>query len=119
MKSTIGDRIRVLRLIKNLSQENMANELNISVASYSNIERDVTDITVTRLLLIAEILQVRPSDILEMDRAQIIAESESRDYKAQMNVENEVEKLKTLINKLSKEIDLLKTKSKPTSKSKK
>jgi transcriptional regulator with XRE-family HTH domain len=58
MKLSIGDRIRQLRVVRNLSQENIANELDISVAAYSNIERGVTEITVARLEQIAELFEV-------------------------------------------------------------
>jgi transcriptional regulator with XRE-family HTH domain len=49
MKEKVAERIRLARLSKNLSQQNMADELNITVAAYSNIERGITDISITRL----------------------------------------------------------------------
>ena len=58
MKEKLAERIRMTRLMKGLSQQNMADELGITVASYSNIERGVTDITVTRLFAISKILDV-------------------------------------------------------------
>ncbi len=109
MKSTIGERIRILRTIKSLSQENMANELDISVASYSNIERDVIDLTVSRLIKIAKILGVKPSEIIEMDKSNIISESDSKSYKSKSAVEGDVEELKVQLQKLMKEVELLKS----------
>ena len=44
----------------------MADELGLTVASYSNIERGVTDITITRLFEIARILQVKIENILDL-----------------------------------------------------
>lgn len=114
MKSTIGDRIRVLRQIKGLSQENMANELNISVAAYSNIERNVTELAVSRLILIAKILEVKTSDILEKDKSQIVSEFDSANKyqtKNQSDIQSEVDKLKVIIDTLRKEMDVLKQKS--------
>lgn len=112
MKSTIGERIRILRQVKSLSQENMANELDISVAAYSNIERDVTDITVSRLILIADILGVKASDIIELDTKHIMSDSDRSDYKSNSNkTENsELNELKAMVNKLSKEVASLKPK---------
>lgn len=56
MKKKVGERIRIARVTKGLSQQNIADELGLTVASYSNIERGVTDITITRLFEIATIL---------------------------------------------------------------
>ena len=44
----------------------MADELGLTVASYSNNERGVTDITITRLFEIARILQVKIENILDL-----------------------------------------------------
>ena len=66
MKKKVGERIRVARVTKGLSQQNMVDELGLTVASYSNIERGVTDITITRLFEIARILQVKIENILDL-----------------------------------------------------
>lgn len=107
MKSTIGERIRILRLIKSLSQENMANELDISVASYSNIERDAIDLTVSRLIKIAKILGVKPAEILEMD-SEVISDTEPSKYKNATQIENSIRELKSQISKISSELESLK-----------
>ena len=65
MKEKIAERIRIHRLMKGLSQQNMADELGITVAAFSNIERGVTDITVTRLLEICKILNYSVTQLLE------------------------------------------------------
>ena len=46
------------RLRLNLSQQNMADELGITIAAYSNLERGVTEISISRLAIIAAILQL-------------------------------------------------------------
>jgi transcriptional regulator with XRE-family HTH domain len=51
-----------------LSQQNIADELNLTVASYSNIERGVTDITITRLFEIAKILDVKIDYLLDLEQ---------------------------------------------------
>ncbi|BAU51939.1 helix-turn-helix domain-containing protein [Mucilaginibacter gotjawali] len=56
----IGEKIRLKRLEKRLSQENMAFDLDISQAAYSKIELGQTDLTVRRIFAIAEILEVSP-----------------------------------------------------------
>jgi transcriptional regulator with XRE-family HTH domain len=65
MKEKIAERIRIQRLMKGLSQQNMADELGITVAAFSNIERGVTDITVTRLLEICKILNYSVTQFLD------------------------------------------------------
>lgn len=67
MKDRIAEKIRILRLSKNLSQQNMADELNLTVAAYSNIERGVSEINLTRLSDIARILGTTPVELLSED----------------------------------------------------
>jgi transcriptional regulator with XRE-family HTH domain len=56
--SAIGDRIRVCRVEKKLSQENMANEIGLSVTAYSKIERGLSNVSIGRLEQIATCLGV-------------------------------------------------------------
>jgi transcriptional regulator with XRE-family HTH domain len=58
VKEKLAERIRLSRLSKGLSQQNVADELGITVAAYSNIERGITDISVSRVFQIAAILEV-------------------------------------------------------------
>jgi transcriptional regulator with XRE-family HTH domain len=64
MKLKLGEKIRLARVTKGLSQQNVADELGLTVASYSNIERGVTDITVTRLYEISNVLGVTISEFI-------------------------------------------------------
>jgi len=61
---TIAEKIRIQRLIQNYSQEYMAFMLDISQAAYSNIESGKTEISVRRLMEIAEILKVHATDLM-------------------------------------------------------
>jgi len=58
VKDEVAFRIRKLRESKDFSQENMANDLNITPSAYSKIERGVTDPSIGRLAQIASILGV-------------------------------------------------------------
>ncbi len=51
---TIGEKIKYHREQKNFTQAKMAELLNISINSYGNLERDETDVTFSRLLLISK-----------------------------------------------------------------
>ena len=62
MKEQIGKRIRKIRESKDLSQENVASELDISTSAYAKIERGATDPSANRLVQIAKVLEV---DIIE------------------------------------------------------
>lgn len=46
---SIGQNIRQERVKRNLSQENLAEMLKISLTAYSKIERGITDINFSRL----------------------------------------------------------------------
>ena len=61
---SIGEKIRVQRLIKNYSQEYMAFELDISQPAYSKIERGETRLSIDRVYEIAEILEIPASVLL-------------------------------------------------------
>lgn len=52
----IHEKIRLLRLEKNLSQENIASQLNISQPAYQKTECGKTEISTKKLLKLSEIL---------------------------------------------------------------
>lgn len=64
MKKDVGERIRIFRVSLGLSQEYVANELDLSKGAYSNNETGRTDVTITRLYQIAEIFKVDPIELL-------------------------------------------------------
>jgi transcriptional regulator with XRE-family HTH domain len=58
-------KIRKIRQSKDLTQEQMAFELNISQNVYSRLERGEIKITIKRLLEISKVLDVYVSDLLD------------------------------------------------------
>ncbi|GIZ14259.1 helix-turn-helix domain-containing protein [Capnocytophaga catalasegens] len=60
--NSIGLNLRRIREQKGLSQEYLADRLDISQASYARLENEDTKITVDRLLKIAEILETEVTD---------------------------------------------------------
>lgn len=60
----IGDKIRNLRTLKGLSQENMSEMLGMSLGAYGDIERNKKDISLSRLEQIADKLGISVNDIL-------------------------------------------------------
>src|SRR5690606_19544000 len=63
----IGTKIRKIRELKGFSQENVAEELGMSVTGYGKIERNEVSVNVDKLLKIAEIFQVGIEQILGFD----------------------------------------------------
>ena len=68
MDFQIGENIRKIRELRGFSQDYMANQLNISQKSYSNIETDKKQIVQKDLLLgIAKALDIDPVKLLTFD----------------------------------------------------
>lgn len=63
----IGEKIRAVRDLKNLSQENVAAMLGLSALAYGEIERGNTDIKMSRLEQIAEKLGVTVPKLMGFD----------------------------------------------------
>ncbi|MFL5766084.1 MAG: helix-turn-helix domain-containing protein [Bacteroidia bacterium] len=60
----LGQKIKKLRELSNLTQEFVAAEIGVNQSSYSKIERGETDISFSRLEKIASILKVQPEEII-------------------------------------------------------
>lgn len=67
MTKNLADNVRSLRVLRNLSQEYLAEATGLSQSAYGKLERGETRITVQRLCDIARILQVSPQEIDEFD----------------------------------------------------
>jgi transcriptional regulator with XRE-family HTH domain len=63
----IANQIKKLRELRNFTQEYMAKKLNMTQQNYSKMEIGEVDFPVSRLAQIAEILGVRPEEILTFD----------------------------------------------------
>lgn len=60
----IGRRIKQCRLDRKMTQEELADEINISVAFLSRVERGNAHLNLRRLTQIAEVLKVSPGYLL-------------------------------------------------------
>ncbi len=67
----IGEKIRKMRDLKGLSQDNMAHAMGISTSAYGKIERDETEITLNKLEEISKVFQVSVFDILKFDEQSV------------------------------------------------
>lgn len=70
--------IKRFREIKDLTREQMASDLNLSLSGYAKLERGEIEITLNRLFEIADILEVDVSQILNFDAKYIFNISNSQ-----------------------------------------
>ncbi len=62
---SVHENIRFIRRAKGLTQEEMAEKLDMSVNGYGDIERGLSDVKLTRLQQIADLFDVELPDLLE------------------------------------------------------
>ena len=107
MNKAIGIRIRKLRVSKDYTQDNMAAELELTAGAYAKIERGETDPSVTRLIQIAQILDVDVAYFFQEPNAS----QNLQDKKSQYGTvtKQEVEQLTGLVESLQRDIEKIKT----------
>lgn len=57
-KKAMGERLRTQRKLHNLTQEQLAEQLDISIKHYSEAERGITGLSVENLLKVSELLGI-------------------------------------------------------------
>lgn len=67
----MGSKLKRLREIKNLKQEDIAKRLNISKQAYSKIERDETKLDIDRIVNLSEIFEVTPEELFKSEGTNI------------------------------------------------
>jgi len=109
----LGEKIRQLRTQKKLTQDDMAEALNISQRAYSKIENDEVQIKIDRLHEIAKIMNIEVSSLLNKDQHQVFNSvlNSQIGYSQTINhnvVEKERDLYDKIINRQQEEIDYLK-----------
>ena len=106
MKAKVNEHIRLLRLQRGYSQENMADLLGLSTTAYGDIERGKTDLTLTRLFQIADALDVDSAELLTgtIQESKVIEAIPTSPVDSQ-RLELIIEKQQLEIEKLHLEID--------------
>ena len=61
----LGLKLKILRSIKKLSQDDVANSFNIDKSYYSKVERGLTNPTLLYMKHLSEILEVDLSDLMD------------------------------------------------------
>ena len=67
----VGENIRKIREIKGFSQDYMAEKLSISQRQYSRIEKEQTQLNISKLEEISQILEATPIQLMGFDDKQI------------------------------------------------
>ncbi|MEI7841019.1 MAG: helix-turn-helix transcriptional regulator [Methylococcaceae bacterium] len=108
---SVNEKIRLVREAKGWTQEEVADKLQMSSNGYGDIERGATDPKLSRLLQLAELFEIKPSDLLEPN-SQISNNVNSKVNRQRnsfyMNSSNEIETQKFIVEQKDKEIALLK-----------
>ena len=74
----IGDNIKKFRELKNITREQVAAALDMSLSNYSKIERGEIDLTLSKIEKISQLLEVDLSQILNFDASQIFYVSNNK-----------------------------------------
>jgi transcriptional regulator with XRE-family HTH domain len=107
VKDSVVYRIRKIRESKDLSQENVADELGISKGAYSKIETGKTDPSISRLYQLAEVFEVSVTEFFEKDIKKVKTEDHIPQYG--FASKGDIEEVVKMIQSLAKEVSLLKT----------
>ncbi|OXA90463.1 helix-turn-helix transcriptional regulator [Flavobacterium hercynium] len=67
MAASIKNKIKSIRELKNYTQEYMADQLGVTQAGYSKIEKGKTILSFEKLVEIARILEISVEDIISFD----------------------------------------------------
>jgi len=103
--NTIGTKIRKIREERGIKQEFIADEMGITQSSYGRLEKDDNRLTATKLIKIAEILNVSVSVLFGEKATNIIHENKGDN--AQAHIGTFVQQDKEHIASLKEEIMFL------------
>ncbi len=116
MPKQVFEKIKFFRQLKNWTQEGMAEKLEMSPSGYGGIERGDTDVSLSRLERIAEVLEIDLADLFYSEVKQIINFNGTNNHQTgynqlspkQMQLKYEFEKQQLIIEKLQQENRYLK-----------
>ena len=112
----IINKIREIRKDRGYSHEYMAHLLDISQVAYSKIEKNETKLTVERLFKIAEILEAKIEDILDIKADKVYKQDLKGNSIGHQEIQNMYQDNKEVYEKLiaskDEQIALLKSKKK-------
>ncbi|TAN50105.1 MAG: XRE family transcriptional regulator [Methylococcaceae bacterium] len=109
----VHEKIRFMRQLKGLSQENVADKLALSVNGYADIERGKTDVQVSRLEQIAEAFDMDLIELLSFGEKNVACQIGNNNHNNWQNTyakesDFELQKLQLIVEQQGKEIAYLK-----------
>ena len=107
---SVNEKIRLVREAKGWTQEEVADKLQMSNNGYGDIERGDTDVKLSRLLQLAELFEIKPTELFESnDKISNVNFKINRQRNSfYVNSSNEIETQKFIVEQKDKEIALLK-----------
>lgn len=76
--ANLGENIKKLRELKNYTQQFLADELGLSLSGYGKIERNQTELSITRLYKICEVLEVDLQTLLSFNGNELFKSFDDR-----------------------------------------
>ncbi len=118
-------KLKLIRSLKSWTQEDVADKLGISTHAYAKIERGETDVNLSRLQQIAEVMEIELSQLFGLDEKNVfnLTGDQNGDHNnqcidnnwnvnspstEQIEYKHKLEKANLIIEQQQKEIDYLK-----------
>jgi transcriptional regulator with XRE-family HTH domain len=107
----IGNKIRIMREERGLSQENMASALEMTQSNYARLEKDDNRISVPRLVVIAKTLDISVTELVGEKANNVVNQHNNQEaitylqsnFQADKDhiqtLKNEIEYLKKMLDK--------------------
>ena len=115
----LPQKLKLIRSFKNWTQEDIAHKLGISTHAYAKIERGETDVNLSRLQQIAEVMDIGLSELFGLDEKNVFNLADTHNTQGdnwyvnslstgQIEYKHELEKANLMIEQQQKEMDYLK-----------
>lgn len=108
---SVHEKIKLVRQTKGFTQEDIAEQLGMSPNAYSDIERGASDVKLSKLKKISEILGINLAELLDANDKTILNvnfNKQGKHYNVYMSSDSETEKMKLIIDAQKSEIAYLK-----------
>lgn len=76
----LKEKIRMFRELKQMSQEEMAHKMNMSLSGYAKLERGETKLHYDKLVQIAQIFSIDVVDLISSEKGVVFFMNENSDY---------------------------------------
>lgn len=123
MTASIKNKIKNIRELRNYTQQYMADQLGITQAGYSKIEKGKTSVSYAKLQQISIILEVSTEDIINFNSQTYIKNLNAADHADKVNFndckilkglyEDKIKLLEKLLDRTEHELEYYKNKHSP------